>query len=110
MQDSLAAIVGVKRGTLPIRYLGVPLTCKKLSKKECQPLLEKFTVSISSWSSRFLSYAGRLQLTDSTLGSLYGYWCTVFLLPKHLISSIEKLCCSFLWKGDTSGAMDAKVS
>lgn len=30
-QSSLADIVGLQLGTLPVRYLGVPLSCKKLS-------------------------------------------------------------------------------
>lgn len=96
MQDHLVAIVGLQKGFLPVRYLEVPLSCRKLSVTDCQPLLDKITTHITSRASRFLSYAGRLQLIESVLSSLYGYWCTVFLLPMHLIKVMERLCSSFL--------------
>lgn len=96
MQSSLAGIVGLQLGTLPVRYLGVPLSCKKLSPEDCQPLLDKIIARITSWASRYLFYAGRLQLIDLVLSSLYGYWCSIFLLPNHLIKSIERLCCLFM--------------
>lgn len=102
VQTTLASIVGLQIGTLTVRYLGVPLSYKKLSPAACRPLLDKITSCISSWASRYLSYAGRLQLVNSVLSSLYGYWCTIFLLPTHLIKSVERLCCSFLWKGNSN--------
>lgn len=69
----LADILGLKKGQLPVRYLGVPLSCKKLTAIDCKPLLDKIASRITSWSSRCLSYAGRLQFIDSVLTSLYGY-------------------------------------
>lgn len=93
-----------------MRYLGVPLSCTKLSISDYKPFLEKITAKISSWTSRYLSYARRLQLVDSVLTSLYSYWCSVFLLPKHLIKTIERLCSSFLWKGRAGNVVGARVS
>lgn len=55
VQDNLAAIVGLKSGTLPVRYMGVPLSFKKLTVKDGQPLLDKIRAHIISWTSRFLS-------------------------------------------------------
>lgn len=95
MKSQLASIIGLQQSSLPVRYLGVPLSCKKLSVADCQALLDKITSCITSWAARCLSYAGRLQLIDLVLSSLYGYWCSTFLLPKHLIKSVERLCSSF---------------
>lgn len=74
LKAQLADIVGLKLGSLPVKYLGVPLSCKKLSRVECQSLLDKITSRITSRIARLLSYVGRLQLIEFVLASLYGYW------------------------------------
>ena len=48
------------KGELPIRYLGVPLSTKKITAAQCKPLLDKMVGWITSWTTKFLSYAGRV--------------------------------------------------
>ncbi|XP_022765857.1 uncharacterized protein LOC111310679 [Durio zibethinus] len=62
---------GFKIGTLPVRYLGVPLVFRRLTEKDCSPLVDKITARINSWATRHLSYAGRLQLKRKE-GSIKG--------------------------------------
>ncbi|XP_022728800.1 uncharacterized protein LOC111284388 [Durio zibethinus] len=40
---------GFKRGLLLVRYLGVPLVTRRLTEKDCAPLLEKITTKISGY-------------------------------------------------------------
>ncbi|XP_010665703.1 uncharacterized protein LOC104882965 [Beta vulgaris subsp. vulgaris] len=49
-------------GSLPFKYLGVPLASRKLFYNECKPLLAKITARVKSWTAKKLSYAGRAQL------------------------------------------------
>lgn len=35
VQNQLAATFGLRKGTLPVRYLGIPLSCKKPSVTDC---------------------------------------------------------------------------
>ena len=86
------------QGHLPIKYLGVPLITSKLSAADCKPLVESITGRIKSWTVRFLSYAGRLQLIQSVLCSVHSYWNGLFLLPKRIINQVEQLLRRFLWK------------
>ena len=65
---------GFKHGTLPFRYLGAPITTKKLSATDCEKLVEKMVVKIRIWSSRNISYAGRRQLVNFVLLSISVYW------------------------------------
>ncbi|GKU97302.1 hypothetical protein SLEP1_g10467 [Rubroshorea leprosula] len=69
VQDSiiknLAATYGFKLGTLPVRYFGVPLITGRLTDAALKPLILKITDRINSWTSRHLSFAGRLQLITS---------------------------------------------
>ena len=55
-------LTGFKIGTLQVRYLGVPLVTRRLTARDCSPLVEKITAKINCWSSKLLFYAGRLQL------------------------------------------------
>lgn len=67
--------------SLPIRYLGLPLTTKSMSKTDYEPLLEKIRNRLASWTCRHLSYAGRVQLIKSVITSITNFWCSVFYLP-----------------------------
>lgn len=49
-------------GVLPFKYLGVPLSTKKLTTLQCQPLIDRIVARISSWTSKKLGTAGRIQL------------------------------------------------
>ncbi|KAE8658684.1 hypothetical protein F3Y22_tig00116970pilonHSYRG00037 [Hibiscus syriacus] len=75
-------ITRFKVGQLPVRYLGVPLVTRRLTKKDYAPLVEKVASRVEGWSSRFLSYAGRLQLIQSLLYSIQAYSRRHFVLPK----------------------------
>ena len=76
---------GFKLGTLPFKYLGVPIGFKRIEVKECMKLVEKMTARIRSWSSRHLYYQGRLVLVNSVLMSIHIYWAQVFALPKKIL-------------------------
>lgn len=83
LQSDLAKFVELKCGALPVKYLGVLLTCKKLSSADCQPLLDKITARITSWTFRYISHAGRFQLIDSFCqayigtGALYFFYQSI---------------------------------
>ena len=60
-------------GKLPVRYLGLPLLTKNMTVNDYLPLIEKIRKRIGSWTGRFLSYAGRLQLINSVISSLTNF-------------------------------------
>ncbi|XP_070050116.1 uncharacterized protein [Nicotiana tomentosiformis] len=62
VQQGILQTLGFQAGTLPFRYLGVPLSSKRLSVGQCQPLLDKMTGRITTWTGKLMSYAGKLQL------------------------------------------------
>lgn len=93
-------VLAIEKGLFSTRYLGVPLFTSMLTKKLCEPLVDKIKTKLESWKLRHLSMAGRVELIVSTLSSYHLYWTAVFTLPTGTISEIERLCCSFRW-GDT---------
>ncbi|XP_058726148.1 uncharacterized protein LOC131597468 [Vicia villosa] len=88
-----------KEGELPFKYLGVPLSSRRLSINQCQPLIDKVLNRIQHWSAKLLSYAGRQQLVKSVLLTISGYWMQVFPIPKKVITAINSICKNFLWSG-----------
>lgn len=74
------------------------------------PLVEKIRGRISSWTSRYLSYAGRLQLISSVLMSIVNFWASVFRLPSKCLMEIEQMGASFLWTGPDLKTAGAKVA
>ena len=82
--DEIQHVTGFKTGSLPVRYLGVPLVTRRLTDKDCRPLVERITSRINHWSAKLLSFAGRLQLVQTVLYTIQNYWCRQFLLPKSV--------------------------
>jgi hypothetical protein len=100
----------MEEGKLPVRYLGVPLVSSKLSAMDCRVLIEKITSRIGSWTSRQLSFAGRLQLISSVLYGLQVYWTSIFILPKSVLKDISQKFNRFLWNGKDCDSTKAKVA
>ncbi|XP_062079978.1 uncharacterized protein LOC133784711 [Humulus lupulus] len=90
---------GFNRAHLPFRYLGIPVCSKKNSAAECNGILEKMVARIRVWSTRHLSYMGRVTLINSVLITLHSYWAQIMVLPKRLLKGVEAICRAFLWKG-----------
>lgn len=56
-QDSLAAS-GFTQGSFPFRYLGLPLTHRKLRKSEYSLLLDSIFKRFNHWTTKVLSFVG----------------------------------------------------
>lgn len=87
--NMLATVSGFSIGTLPIRYLGVPLITMRLRVHDCQALVDKIIAKVRCWTSKSLSYAGWLQLIASVIQSMTQFWCAHFILPKQVLKCIE---------------------
>ncbi|KAH7836205.1 hypothetical protein Vadar_033678 [Vaccinium darrowii] len=103
-------LLDFKEGTLPVRYLGVPLLSSKLRYMDCKPMIDKITSRTKTWTNRDLTYAGRIQLIKNVLFSMQTYWSSLFILPKKVIKEVEATLRSFLWFGPDLKKTGAKVS
>ncbi|KAK9698357.1 hypothetical protein RND81_08G098700 [Saponaria officinalis] len=95
----ILAVTGMSHGQLPFRYLGVPISAKKLSVVDCSILVNKIVDLIRALGSRHLSYGGRLVLVWSVFSTLHSSWSRIFIIPKSIIKQIDDVCWNFLWKG-----------
>lgn len=101
---------GMKCGSLPVKYLGVPLCTKKLTLANCEPLLQQVKARFASWSAKALSFAGRLLLIKTVISGITTFWCSSFILPKACVNKINSLCGLFLWTGKSEGHHSARVA
>lgn len=101
---------GFQRGSLPLRYLGLPLLHRKLRKADYSPLTDKIMAKFNGWKVKCLSFAGRVQLISSVIYSLVNFCFCAFSLPRGCLKDIEKLCTRFLWSGEIGKKSIVKVS
>jgi hypothetical protein len=109
MKAILMAELQLEEGQFPIRYLGVPLISFKLFAANCRMLIEKITSRIGSWTSKQLSFTGRLQLITFVLYGLQVYWTSIFIMPKSILKDIFQKFNRFLWNGKDGESAKANV-
>ena len=85
-------------GTLPIRYLGVPLVDRRLWIQDWQPVLEKVETRLGGWRVPLLSRSGRLVLLKSVLAAIPIYYMSIFRMPAGVRRRLEKTMRSFFWR------------
>ncbi|XP_062118697.1 uncharacterized protein LOC133832356 [Humulus lupulus] len=93
----IAQEIQLPEGSFPLRYLGVPMRPTKWRHEDCDIILHKIILKLLSWTSRHLSFAGRMLLIHSVLFGLRNYWMSVFVLPQSIIKEVEKIFRGFLW-------------
>ncbi|GKB45535.1 hypothetical protein Tco_0896288, partial [Tanacetum coccineum] len=81
-KEQMKNVMKFKEGSLPTKYLGVPLVTKRLGVKDYEILSDKIKESMSS------------------------YWAFVFKLPKTVVKEVNGILKRFLWSNGDS-AKDA---
>ena len=95
--DNILANLLVARAAFPIKYLGLPLTVRRLRKIDFQPLIEKAAGKLSTWQGRNLTQAGRVYLTKMVLSSQPVYLLTALKATKEVLEDLDKIRKRFLW-------------
>ncbi|XP_074313917.1 uncharacterized protein LOC141649117 [Silene latifolia] len=98
-KDAILACTNIPLAKLPFRYLGVPISSKRLGVLDCAVLVEKVVHRIRALGARKRSYGGRLVLVQFVLRNLYNYWARIFILPKGILKKIDDICRNYLWQG-----------
>ena len=93
-----------------MNYLGVPITASRLTKLECNTLLEKILTRVRVWTTKQLSFAGRAVLINSAIFGMFNYWASIFIIPNSVIERLTQICRNFLWGGKAEYSTTPKVA
>jgi hypothetical protein len=97
--QTIASILQCQPFSLPLSYLGLPLTIKRPSIDTFQPLVSTVQNRLQGWKGKPLSMAGRLVLLNAVINALLIYYMQVFLLPTSIIDQVTRITRIFLWRG-----------
>lgn len=98
---SNSGILGCRRNTFLIKYLGLLLSIKKLKKQDFLPLILPLK-HLGGWKSHLLSISGRHILICSVMSASPLHYMHAFHLPTWLTKNLDRLAWAFLWKGNES--------
>ncbi|KAM0832352.1 hypothetical protein ACQ4PT_064959 [Festuca glaucescens] len=92
--------LGAWIAALPCKFLGLPLSLRKLRKVDFQPLLDRIASRLACWKAKLLSAAGRLVLLNAVLSALSVYWISVHAMPAWVQKEIDRIRRAWLWRGE----------
>ena len=98
-----AEILATPIETLLIRYLGLPLTDRRLRTQDWQPVVEKVEKRLGGWCGRLLSRGGRLALVKAVLSAIPMYFMSAFQMLAGVRRRLESAMQRFFWRGANLG-------
>jgi hypothetical protein len=96
----IAHVLNCPVGSLPFKYLGVPLHFEKLKREDLQLALDKLIKRIAGWRGRLMAYSRRLELIRSCLASIPIYMLSFIKFSKWAIKLIESQMSNCLWNDE----------
>lgn len=84
---------------LPIKYLGIPLTIRRPTAAQLQPVVDRIAGPLPAWKAKLMNKAGRLVFVKAVLGAIPLHQLLVYAPPKKSLKQIAKIQRGFLWAG-----------
>ena len=100
VEEEYRQLFGCEIGSLPFKYLGIPIHHKKLKNGEWKPVEDCFEKKLSSWIGKLLSYGDRLILINSVLTSLPMFMLSFLEVPIGVRKRMDVYRSRFFWQSD----------
>jgi hypothetical protein len=93
--DQYKSIFGCEAGSLPFKYLGIPIHYRRLLNKEWNPVADRFEKKLGCWEGKLLSYGDRIILINWVLTSLPMFMLSFLEIPKGVLKRLDFYRSSF---------------
>lgn len=90
LRSWMGNILGIRNQGVSGNYLGLPSLVGRNKKEILGYIKRRMTTRMRSWNNKFLTKAGNEIMLKSVIQSIPTYAMGVFLLPKGLVSDIER--------------------
>ena len=100
MQHDISQILNMEATEDLGLYLGMPTLTHRITKDTFSHLCEKLDRRLAGWKTKYLSLAGRITLTKSTLSTLATYSMQTARLPRSTCEDLDKKVRKFIWGGN----------
>jgi hypothetical protein len=100
LKSDYKQLFGSEIGSLPFKYLGIPIHYRRLLNGEWKPVEDRFEKNLACWLGKLLSYGDRLVLINSFLTSLPMFILSFFELPKGVRKRLDFYRSRFFWQSD----------
>ncbi|KAM0919247.1 hypothetical protein ACQ4PT_008360 [Festuca glaucescens] len=97
--DRVRSILGCALTDFPIKYLGLQLALRPLTRNEWQPVLDKTLNCIPAWQRGLIARQGRLVLIKCVVMARPVHHLLVADAPTWLLEEVVKWIRSFFWTG-----------
>lgn len=97
--DRVAKMLNCNIGSLPLIYLGIPVSDKHLGIQVMKKVPEKIRKRLQPWKGNNLTSGGRLVLTNSSLSSVPIYTMGMYLLQDSIHQQMDSIRANFFWRG-----------
>nr|GEX66960.1 RNA-directed DNA polymerase, eukaryota, reverse transcriptase zinc-binding domain protein [Tanacetum cinerariifolium] len=98
--ELLATLTGCNAMASSLCYLGLPIDCNMALVKNWDPIIDKFSKSLSKWKASLLSIGGRSTLITSVLGAIGTHYFSLFPMLIHVNKKLESIRSKFFWGSD----------
>jgi hypothetical protein len=92
-------LLGCSVVQFPFSYIGIPLTIRRPTAAQLQPLIDRMANKLPSWKSRLIQKPGRLALVKSVLDAIPKQELLVLAPVKKTLKLWERIQRGFLWEG-----------
>ncbi|GAU27776.1 hypothetical protein TSUD_215870 [Trifolium subterraneum] len=94
-----SSFLSCRSDVIPFKFLGIPVGANPRRRETWKPVVEAMTNRLSTWSSRQLSFGGRITLINTVLASMPLYFFSFFKAPVCILKLLVRIQRNFLWGG-----------
>lgn len=101
--DLTCNFLNCSEGSIPFKYLGLPVGANPGSMSTWEPLVESISGKLNSWGHKYISFGGRIVLLNTVLNAIPIFYLSFLKLPVQVWKRIVRIPREFLWGGVGGG-------